>query len=87
MFSGWHRSVDNQPVSSVLSSQVTAVSNTSSKFAVLLTFKYSIEVSCFIHVATCDHGNNFVCMYIRVIILYQCVASGTFHLMKQGLHI
>ena len=58
MFLGNRRSVDAQPVSGVLSSQVTAISNTSSEFAVLLTFKYSIEVSSLLHsvIMVC---NNF----------------------------
>ena len=51
----YDRAVDLRPVSPVLSSQVTAISNTSSEFAVLLTFKYSIEVSSFI-----------VCLYAHV---------------------
>ena len=42
---GWHRSVGTRPVSGVLFSQVTATSNTSSEFAVLVAFNYSIEVS------------------------------------------
>ena len=44
-----HRSANFQPVSGVLSSQVAAISNTSSQFAVWLTFKYSNEVSSFMH--------------------------------------
>ena len=52
------RSADTQPVSGVLSSQVTAVSNSSSEYIVLLTFKYSIEVSSLLHsvIMVC---NNF----------------------------
>ena len=48
-----HRSTSSQAVSSVISSQVTAISDTSSNFAVQLIFKYSINVSNFIHPAIC----------------------------------
>ena len=52
-YMGCHRSVGTQPVSGVLSSHVTAISDTSSEFAVLLTFKYSVEVGSLIHSVTC----------------------------------
>ena len=48
-----HRSTSGQPVSPVLSSQVTAISDTSSNFAVELTFQYSINVSNSVCAATC----------------------------------
>ena len=55
VFCEWHRSESSQlqPVSQVLSSQVTAISNTSSNFAVELTFEYSINVSNSVYAATC----------------------------------
>lgn len=58
---GWHRSVGTQPISGVLSSQVTTKSNTSSEFAVLLTFEYSVEVSSLmLSATTCNYGVHFV---------------------------
>ena len=46
------RFVNTQPVSGVLSSQVTAISNSSFEYAILLTFKYSTEVSSLTHSAS-----------------------------------
>ena len=46
---GFYRSVNNMPVSRILSSQVTNTSNTSSDIAVQLMLQYSINVSSFVH--------------------------------------
>ena len=49
----FHRSANTQPVSQVLSSQVTNTSATSPDIAVQLTFNYSVDVSLFVPVVTC----------------------------------
>ena len=75
------RPVNNEPVSPVLSSQVTGVSNSSTEFAVQLTFEYSITVSALcvliIHVPITVYD-----LCTRIILLYRYVAIGTF----QGLY-
>ena len=77
---GFYRSVNNWPVSQILSSQVTNTSNTSSDIAVQLTLQYSINVSSFVHATT------MIILYNRKMILCWYVAFGTFHLMKEGMY-
>ena len=83
MFPRLYRSVNNRPVSQVLSSQVTNTSDTSPDIAVQLTFNYSVDVSSFVHAVTCKY--NTMTLYTRVMILCRYVAFGTFHLMKEGM--
>ena len=75
----------SQPVSEILSSQVTKETSTSPDTAIQLTFKYSIDVSLLL-CATIHNCNWNLYVYVRVTTLHWCVPTGTFPLMKEGLY-
>ena len=72
-----------QPVSQVLSSQVTNISDTSPDLAVQLTLQYSLVSSFYYYI------NKilviFFCRIIQLLILCLYVAFGIFHYMREGL--